>query len=121
MRNRLRHASETHGSTTGSEGSLKENSRPNAAASAAAAAAAALEQQNNNLGMMLPKSLDQLNGGRHRHQSQFHGAVPLLPNTAKLYRWECSLKCIVPSKRLRETRAGVIHTTSQKEKRKTEY
>ena len=90
MRSRLRHASETHGSTTGSEGSLKENSRPaNAVASAASSSIAThIEQQNNNLGMMLPKSLEQLNGGggRHRHQSQFHGAVPLLPNTAKLYR-----------------------------------
>ena len=76
VRSRLRHASETHGST-GSEGSFKENSRPHVT-----------EQQNNNLGIsMLPKSLE-LNGGRHRHQSQFHAAVPvpLLPNTAKLYR-----------------------------------
>ena len=56
------------------QGSFKENSRPGI--------------ENNNLGGIaaLPKSLE-LNGGRHRHQSQFHAAVPLLPNTSKLYRW----------------------------------
>jgi hypothetical protein len=47
---RLRHASETHGST-GSEGSLKENSRPD----------------NNNHFPLLPPKME--NGLRHRHQS----------------------------------------------------
>ncbi len=59
---RLRHASETHGST-GSEGSLKENSRPTAAGAAAA--------DNNNSfpshQTILPPKME--NGSRHRHQS----------------------------------------------------